>query len=47
MALKEEVVKKITLWHHHSCADISNIKGTTISDNLAVAGWRSPSHKLG
>nr|WP_236712519.1 FimD/PapC N-terminal domain-containing protein [Serratia symbiotica] len=34
MALKEEVVKKITLWHHHSCADISNIKGATISDHI-------------
>ena len=34
MALKEDVLKKITLWHDNSCADISGIKGATISDRI-------------
>lgn len=34
MALKEEAAKKITLWHDNRCADISGIKGATLSDRI-------------
>lgn len=34
MALKEEAAQKITFWHDNGCADLSGIKGATISDRI-------------
>jgi len=46
LVLKEEVVNKITLWHHHSCADISNIKGAAISEHIGSGVLAITPHKL-
>lgn len=34
LALREDVAKKITLWHDDQCADISAISGATVANNI-------------